>query len=273
MKNKSKRYSLIFIISFLLIFILANMGKLETDHINYENWILDWSDEFNDNKIDSTIWMVMPRRRDGGRNYITANDSCYSVSNGYLTIRAIKNTMDRTDSAKYLTGGIQTKTKKAFPPEGLLEVKARFNGVKGKTCAIWMLPFTLENGWPNDGEIDVMEHASSIKYITQTVHTSYTKIHPNIKPTRYIKKEINYKDFNVYGVEIEKDSLIYYVNGLKTMVYPRIDSLTSKGQYPFYRDWYLLLSTASRGPFDSICAPLEMDIDWVRYYSHKKSNP
>ena len=213
----------------------------------------------------------MPRQKDGGcRNYITPNDSCYKLENGILTIKAIKNNnIDPYDTARYLTGGIQTYKKKAFPASGLLEVKVRFNGIKGKTCGIWMLPYKNQKGWPADGEIDVMEHGASNNFITQTIHTAYSKANLNGNPDRYTKQKVNYREFNVYGVEIEKDSLFFFINGNRTMAYPKIDSLDSKGQYPFYKDWFLLLSTASRGPFDSICAPLEMEIDWVRYYRRK----
>ena len=250
---------------FVILLINCGLSKASNEKIDYNNWILEWSEEFNGDKLDSTTWGVMPRAKDGGcRNYISANHACYDLSNGILTIKAIKNTVDPTDTARYLTGGIQTRSKKSFPP-GLIEIKAKFNGIKGKTCGIWMLPFTSDKGWPTDGEIDIMEHGASQSYITQTVHTGYTKKNENAKPQRYIMHKVNYEDFNVYGVEISEDSLSFFVNGIKNLTYPRVDSLQSKGQYPFYKEWFLLLSTASRGPFDSICAPLEMQVDWVRY--------
>ena len=255
----------IFLGLFLLPLNYENRNKIDSD-----NWKLVWLDDFEGNEWDTTVWSVMYRARDGGcRNYITSNPKCYSIKDGILKIRAIKNQYDLEDTASYLTGGLYTKFKKAFSP-GRLEVKARFNGVPGKSCGIWMLPFINEKGWPADGEIDIMEHAGNYPYITQTLHSSYTK-RGSFKgnPIRYVKEELDYTDFNTYGVVISEDCVDFYINDYKTLSYPKIDSLDSKGQFPFYRDWYLLLSTASRGPFDTICAPLEMEIDWVKYYKIK----
>lgn len=256
-------------VAFVAVVLLAlSSGLMAFKNDGKAQWSLEWKEDFNGKILDSTVWRVMNRARDGCRNYITPHPACYDVSKGTLKIKAIKNTIDPTDTAHYLTGGLYTKFKKSFAP-GRIEVRARFNGSKGKTCAIWMLPFTPENGWPADGEIDIMEHASKIDYITQTVHTAYTKANLNAKPKRYIKKNVNYAEYNIYGVDILTDRIDFYVNNEKTFSYPKVDSLIYKNQFPFYRDWYLLLSTASRGPFDSICTPLEFEIDWVKYYTKK----
>ena len=263
-----KHYSVLIGLTVLISLCFLSLSPKE--NIEYVEWNLEWMDDFKGKTLDTTVWSIMERHKDGGcRNYITSNPACYDLANGILKIKAIKNDVDPNDTASYLTGGIYTKFKKSFPP-GRLDVRARFNGSKGKTCGIWLLPFKIENGWPSDGEIDIMEHASNIGYITQTVHTAFTKTNLNAKPSRFIKHEIDYENFNVYGAVFLEDKIEFFINGVKTMTYPKVDSLINKGQFPFNRDWYLLLSTASRGPFDSVCSPLEMQIDWVKYYRKKQ---
>src|SRR3546814_9287021 len=58
----------------------------------------------------------------------------------------------------YATGCISTKGKFAFR-YGKLEVRAWFSGGQGSWPAIWLMPQEgVYGGWPQSGEIDVMEH-------------------------------------------------------------------------------------------------------------------
>lgn len=237
-----------------------------------EKWELAWVENFNGNKLDTTVWGFRERSRDGGGKYMTSNPACYSIKNGELTIKGIFNNIDESDTASYLNGGITTRFKKSFAP-GRIEVKAKFNSISGGHPAIWLMPFSKENGWPADGEIDIMEQGGLNDYITQTVHTSYTKANVKAPPTRYVKKAINFKDYNIYGVDILSDRIDFFVNHELTLSYPRIDTLASKGQFPFIRDWYIILNVSigvkGTGRVCNNSLPIEMTVDWIKYYTKK----
>lgn len=231
-------------------------------------WKLVWTENFKKKSLDSGVWGYMTRNSDLGKRFHSSNKNCYSLNKGGISIRAIQNTVDDTDTASFLTGAIWTKSKKAFKP-GRIEVKARFNDVDGKRCAIWLLPFTPKKGWPADGEIDLMEHDSGMDYITQTVHTSYTKKNSAAMPKRYAKVNVDMDKFNIYGVDILPDKIEFYVNNKRTLTYPKVDSLSNLGQFPFYQDWFLILNTSVFHDSKKRSVSLSLDIDWIKYYELK----
>ena len=85
---------------------------------------------------------------------------------------------------------------------------------------------------------------------------------------------IDPNDFNTYAVELHPDSLVFFINNKKTFIYPRIET-DKEGQFPFDKyKYYLLLDMQLGGswvgkvyPED---LPVEMEIDWVRFYSFKQ---
>ena len=81
---------------------------------------------------------------------------------------------------------------------------------------------------------------------------------------------------NVYGVDIEKDSVVMHINGVKTMSYLRDPELEAQGQFPYFQDQFLLLDMQLGGrwvgkvyPED---LPVHMQIDWVRSYVREDNN-
>lgn len=264
MKYEKYKYLLfIFIIqlSCNCVFAFRNESK--------ERWKLVWQDNFNTNRLDTATWSYMDRRNDGCRLYHSKDKSCYGFKRGKLILRGIKNSDLLRDTARYLTGGIMTRNKVAFGL-GKIEIKAKLKCANGAWPAIWMLPFKLIKGWPADGEIDIMEHSNYDNFIYQTVHTSYTKNNPNAYPKRSITVPVDVHKFNVYGVEVSSDEVIFYVNGNPTLRYPKIDKLGYEDQFPFNHEWYLMLCMqlggASSSQVDASQLPVEMEIDWVRYY-------
>lgn len=263
---KSNKQLLIFIFSIISSSILiADRSTPSTKN----NWKLEWEEDFNGDTLDTSVWNYMGRQKGGSWKYHSKNPECYTIKDGILTLRGIQNTRQDQDTAEFITGGIYTKNKKSFPP-GKFEIKAKFNSVSGGTVALWLMPFNTENGWPTDGEIDIMEHGQNHEYITHTQHTSYTKKNPQSNPIRYTKVNINIDTFNVYGVEVLEDRIDYFVNYQKTFSYPKVDSLVNDQQYPFYKNWYILLNTNLGAtpsiPIDITKLPIELEIDWIKYY-------
>ncbi len=173
----------------------------------------------------------------------------------------------------YLTGGVQMKADKSFK-YGKVEVKARFSqSCQGGWPAIWMMPSEpVWSGWPQCGEIDIMERLNHDTHIHHVIHTNYTDV-VNTSDNNSTTVSIGSEDgYNVYGIEWSAEKIDFYVNGEKTFSYPKqnIDKISPAAkQWPFDTKFYLILNHAGGagwpGGFGNDL-PGEMRVDWVRVY-------
>ena len=248
--------------------VLAGICIFFSCNRSSDEWRLVWEENFDQpESFDPAVWSKIPRGKADWNNYMSDFDSCYAMRDGNLILRGLVNYSLPNDTAPYITGGVYSKGKKGFE-NGRLEIKAKLQGATGAWPAIWLLP---ENGkWPLGGEIDIMERLNNDTLAYQTVHSHYTydlgfdqnPPHGGIGP-------INRDDYNVYSVEMYPDSLCFFINDYHTLTYPRIET-DQEGQYPFCQPFYLLidmqLGGAWVGSVDPSDLPVEMQVDWVRFY-------
>ena len=251
-------------ISFIVFIFLCSCSatRLSKRH-------LLWEETFDRNAtFDTRYWTKIPRGKSDWNRHMSDDDSLYGIRDGKLILRGMMNHRQTGDTAHFLTGGVYTKDKVHFG-FGRWEVRAKLNGAKGAWPAFWLLP--QDGKWPEAGEIDIMERLNYDTIAYQTVHTDYTyrlKIKDN--PPQGATGKINSQEFNTYAVELYPDSLRFYINGLKTFTYPRIKT-EKEGQYPFDKhQYYLLLDMQLGGSWVGAVnpddLPVEMEIDWVRFY-------
>ncbi|MCM1483053.1 MAG: glycoside hydrolase family 16 protein [Muribaculaceae bacterium] len=235
-------------------------------------WVLDWEDNFDGDKLNTDVWGRCTRGKNDWNRNMSAREDLVEVRDGVLILKGIKNPDTAADKAPYLTGGVWTKGKKSFEP-GRMEVRARLYGAKGAWPAIWMLPADTTIGWPMGGEIDIMERLNNNHIVYQTVHSYYTQDLGINEPPHGGTAAINRDEFNVYGVEVLPDKVVFSVNGKHTFTYPKIKT-DKEGQYPFYIPMYLLMDMQLGGQWvgavDDNDLPVKMEIDWVRYYKPAK---
>ena len=248
-----------------LLFLLLAGCNTKTD-----KWILDWEDNFDGTAIDTTNWSKIPRWHPEWARKMSDNPLCYDVYNGNLILRGIINPELDKDSSTYITGGVYTKYKRPFY-HGRLEIRAKLQCAKGAWPAIWLKPFEeAKYPWPSGGEIDIMEHLNYDTIAYQTVHSIYTqKLNQREYPKQGVTAPIRRDDYNVYAVEMYKDSVVFFINGQHTNTYPRIET-ELEGQFPFDKPYYLLIDMQLGGNWvgeiDPKDLPVEMHVDWVRYY-------
>lgn len=262
-----------FLIIALSVFVLntvsCNRSKTAPEN---EKWKLTWEDDFKGERIDTTKWSKIPRGKNDWNRYMSDCDELYAVKEGNLVLRGIQNRTLPSDTAPYLTGGIYTKDKKNFG-FGRLEIRAKLKPAKGAWPAFWMLP--KAGKWPVGGEIDILERLSHDKFIYQTVHSFYTqKLGIKDNPPASSIVGMNPNDYNTYALEKYPDSLVFYVNNVRTKNYPRIET-DLEGQFPFAdQEFYLLLDMQLGGSWvggiNPAELPVEMYIDWVRFYEPKE---
>lgn len=234
-------------------------------------WQLVWEENFDGDTVDSTVWSRIDRGTADWNNYMSKADTLYALRDGNLVLRGIANYPESGDTVPYLTGGVYSKHKKAFG-NGRIEIRAKLQGAKGAWPAIWMLPDT--GAWPRGGEIDIMERLSHDSIAYQTIHTYYSYVlgHSD-NPPHGSTGRINPDDYNVYAVELLPDSLRFFINDTHTFTYPRIDT-EIEGQWPFNSEFYLLIDMQLGGSWVGEVnpeeLPVEMLVDWVRFYKKEE---
>jgi len=241
--------------------------------VGYE---LVWSDEFNYNGLpDSTKWSYDIGGNgwgNGEAQYYTGSRLKNSeVKDGYLYINALK---EDFEGKKYTSARLVTRTKGDWL-YGRVEVKAKLPEGIGMWPAIWMLPTDWTyGGWPDSGEIDIMENLGYIPYfIAATVQTkSYNAVIGTHK-NAVINVPDCYSNFHKYVLEWENSELRFYVDSKLYHTFKNEE--TGVQVWPFDKRFHLLLNIAVGGTYggaqgiDDTIFPRSMVIDYVRVYQKK----
>ncbi len=258
----------IFLITFLLLLFTHSNAQ-------HKGWQLIWQDEFNYSGLpDTTKWNYDIRGNEYGWGnnerqwYNVAERKNTEVSNGTLKIRAFK---DSAGNKPYSSGRLTTQHKGDWK-YGKVEVRAKLPKGNGTWPAIWML--STDNsygGWPNSGEIDILEH---VGYSPDSVFaTAHTKDFNHIKRTQVGVKTFlpsATTDFHLYGLEWDESEYRCYVDGRHYFTFR--NNGTGFAAWPFDQPFYLILNLAIGGGLggkngiDDSLFPHIFEVDYVRVY-------
>jgi beta-glucanase (GH16 family) len=231
-----------------------------------------WSDEFNYKGLpDTKKWNYDTGGHGWGNNelqYYTAKQLKNArVENGYLIIEAHK---EKIANNPYSSARLVTKGKGEWT-YGRIDVRARIPKGLGTWPAIWMLGSSTPLKWPDDGEIDIMEHVGYDQgNIHASVHTKkYNHIQRTQKTDSLIVKDCSEK-FHIYSVEWNAEHLTIL---LDNQVYFHFNNdHTGNDAWPFNAPMHLLLNIAVGGfwgglkGIDDTIFPKKMEIDYVRVF-------
>jgi len=155
-----------------------------------------------------------------------------------------------------------------------IQVRAKLPKGLGTWPAIWMLASTKPLKWPDDGEIDIMEH---VGYDPGQIHASvHCKKYNHIIGTQKTAKTTVSdfaENFHVYEVEYTKDSVIVGIDNKAYFSFANEHS--GYDAWPFDNKMYLLLNIAVGGNWggqkgvDEKIWPVKMEVDYVRVYQRK----
>ncbi len=256
-----------------------------------KGYSLIWSDEFNyTGKPDSTKWTYdLGFIANQERQYYTSSLKNARVEEGHLIIEAhkekiankdyenpdLENTWAqykaKIDTAQYTSARIKTEDLAEWK-YGLIEARAKLPKGKGMWPAIWMLSESRkEVGWPESGEIDIMEH---VGYDNDTIHgTIHTKAYNHTKGTQKGKTifiEHPNDTFHVFSIEWTPEKIDFMLDGI---VYNHIENEHKTiAEWPFDQKFYLILNVAVGGMWggkhgiDDSIFPQQMVVDYVRVY-------
>lgn len=294
MEKRSRVITSIIVIALFSSMLLGSNKKTSPGDDSVQNdklWTLKWSDEFNENKVNTNNWNYEIGNGNGGwgnneleyytnseKNvFIDKNDA--EAKDGKLVIRAEKETLPGV-AQNYTSGRITTKGKVSMK-YGRLDIKAKMPVGDGLWPALWMMPVDDKyGGWAASGEIDMTEAKGRLTdRVSGTLH--YGQSWP---ANKYTGKEFVFpqgqsiNQYHVYSLEWEPGVIRWYVDG---KLYQTQNNWYTKGttgeeKYsfpaPFDQDFYIIMNLAVGGTFDNQADltktqyPAQMDVDYVRVY-------
>ena len=241
---------------------------------------LYWNDEFDGNSLDTTKWTYETGNGNWGwgngemEYYTSSNDT---VNDGVLTISAKAQEMG---GYHYTSTRIKTQNKVKFT-YGYVEARIALPAEQAMWPAFWMMPNdNTYGGWPNSGEIDIMEARGRVPdRSSSAIHFSISNEGGDASQHKYLTHEQdgnNIVHFHKYAVEWQADFIKFYIddychasyNKTQWMTFNKQDSETA----PFDKDFYIILNLAVGGQFDNWVEPrtgftsADMKVDYVRVF-------
>lgn len=236
-----------------------------------QNWQLVWSDEFNGSIGPSWVFETGNGANGWGNNEL----EYYRRENAGIENNALVITARREDFGgyRYTSARMKTQGVRTFK-YGKIEARMKLPSFMGAWPAFWMLGANLPQvGWPDSGEIDIMEHVNNEDRTYGTIHWrdhngNYAQYGGNTA--------LNVADWHVYAVEWDANAIRWYVDGNKFHEASIQNSVN--GTEEFHRDFFLLLNFAIGGNWpgfnvDESKLPAKMHVDYVRVYSGGGSTP
>lgn len=195
-----------------------------------------------------------------------------NVSNGKLIITAIKEPYKEDRS--YTSARLVSKNKGDWK-YGKIEIRAKLPTGKGTWPAIWMLSTDWSyGGWPESGEIDIMEH---VGYEPDSIYgTVHTKAYNHLNGTQkggvlYTPK--SEQQFQTYILDWKENKMDWYIDGEKYFTFN--NDKTDFKAWPFDQKFHMILNLAVGGNWggkhgiDESIWPQQMEVDYVRIYQDR----
>ncbi|MBR7030525.1 MAG: glycoside hydrolase family 16 protein [Prevotella sp.] len=241
-----------------------------------EEWQLVFSDEFNQpngSQPDKTKWNRHQRGSSRWSRWISDVDDVVYIKKGRLICRAVPNKIAPSDTAKMLTGAINTKGKFTFK-YGKVEVRMRTNLQRGNFPAAWMFPS------PQDkrpyAEIDIVESFGTRSEATHTAHTQFTQDNKKHGEKNSFRIPLDVTKWHVYSVEWDENHIVWMIDGKVSGIYEKSTNVEkiSKKQWTFDQPFYLILNqSVGDGNYEFMIPQTskvyETQFDWIRVYQKK----
>jgi len=234
-------------------------------------WNLIWNDEFEGSgSPDQSKWGYEEGyvRNNEAQYYTRERTENSRQEDGFLILEARR---DNWQGNEISSASITTRNTATWKYVRI-DVRAKLPTGNGTWPAIWTLGINRENGgWPNNGEIDIMEY----------VGFSPERIHWNIHTGKYNHRDgtgkgfndvidTPYDNFHVYSIEWFPEKIDFLVDSEVYFTYE--NEYTGWEAWPFDSENYLLLNLAIGGAWggqqgiDNNLFPHQYLIDYVRVY-------
>jgi beta-glucanase (GH16 family) len=264
------KYMLLLLIGALLI-AACNKNSANPDSQDdipkLEGWNLVWHDEFDTEGMpDTKLWKYEwgPDWYNGElQYYANARSENVRVKDGNLVIEVRRESFGGREYTSTRLNSIQGWT------FGRMELRAKLPKGEALWPALWMFPVdgNKYGGWPNCGEIDIMENWSwDVTGIYGTVHTqAYNHIIHTQKGGHISVKQPS-ANFYTYAIEWSTEKLDFFVDD---SLYFTFKNEGATDKWPFDHPFRFILNVAveSSAPGkEGTWQKRTMEIDYVRVY-------
>ncbi|MGB1217961.1 MAG: glycoside hydrolase family 16 protein, partial [Saprospiraceae bacterium] len=240
---------------------------------SYSGMTLVWSDEFDENALNSNNWTQEIGNGDNGwgNNELQyyKPDNTYFASSDYLIIEAKEESESGFD---YTSSRMITEGKQEFQ-YGRIDIRASLPEGQGLWPALWMLGSNFRtSGWPVCGEIDIMEQVGFQPNIVHgTVHYGSSFAQRGSKSAFRTSPSGNEysESFHVFSLVWEEDHIEILVDDVK---YLDVVPTDLGGQaWPYNQSFFFIFNVAIGGqwpgnPDASTVFPQRMIVDYVRVF-------
>ena len=281
------------ILLLLLLFISLPVGAQSTatptpapdeeisENLMDEKWTLIWEDDFEGaagDPLDREKWICEAGGQGWGNNewqFYTSRPENVSLSgDSLLVITALEAEEDFRGrcwygGCKYTSARCITQDRFTFT-YGRVEARIQVPFGQGIWPAFWMLGADIpEIGWPNSGEIDIMEYiGKEPKTVYGTVHGPGYSGADGVSGNIVLEEDIS-DDFHEFAIEWEPEEIRWYLDGVHFHTVTPAD--LDGNNWVFDHDFFLLLNLAVGGnwpgyPDDTTTFPQQLKVDYVRVY-------
>jgi beta-glucanase (GH16 family) len=249
-----------------------------TQDVGGTTYQLVWSDEFNGSSLNSANWTAEVGTGENGwgngeAQYYTDRPENLRVENGHLVIEAIK---ENYGGSSWTSARIKTQDKRNFK-YGKFEFRAKLSSGQGPWPAAWMLGSNISTvGWPQCGEIDVLEWRGTFGDANTVGHALHSPARHGgnpVEPADRTPVSNPSTEFHTYAVVWNSDSFIFSVDGVDvaTLTPPAADAEV------FRKEFFLLLNLAMGGVYnggtiDPSLTGATYEVDYVRVYQDVLGN-
>ncbi len=255
-------------------------GAPPADQTPDNEYQLVWADEFDYTGLpDAERWKFDTEGNDVGwgndeaQFYTEAMEENARVENGVLYITALK----KDHQGKQYTSARLNSTE-AWK-YGRIEVSAKVPDGVGTWPAIWMMPGGWsfnDGGWPDVGEIDIMEHVGHDPGIVHaSAHSGDYQWKKGTQKTATIQVPDASESFHTYTLEWTAGALKAFVDD--SLYFHYENEGLGESKWPYNKPFFLILNVAVGGEWgrvkgiDEEAFPQTMAVDFVRIYQRQES--
>ena len=250
--------------------VLADYVAPDDSYRPSGSWTLRWNDEFSGTDWDHTAYVRSePQASYASVHHDRTREDLVTVSEGAVHLWAKSGTNGEAQATGkrngkdvsypvldgYVTGGIRQNYWDLDHPESQdghtyirsseagtawrIDARVKMGKANGFWPAVWLIPYRMTRN-PHGGEIDLMECATYVDKVYQTVHCTwtasdaYTASMKSAYPQYAFQTSFGMTGWHLFSVVVTASELKYYIDGVEQLSWAnRENAMGATGEYPY----------------------------------------